>query len=222
MMLQALYGYYDRMANDPESGMSPFGTSIENISFALVLDVDGNLKDIEDLREQENNKLHPRKVPVPAAEKKASGIKANFLWDNTCYVIGIDDKGKQERTDKCHAAFIDLIKSTCTANDPGLKAVIAFLDGGKCKDISSRTDWAQICGTNLVFRLEGVPGFIHDRFAAREAWESHNNEQQNVTVGQCLVTGKKNQAIARLHPSIKGVRDAQSSGASIVSFNKKS
>jgi CRISPR-associated protein Csd1 len=222
MMMQALYGYYDRMANDSSSGMSPFGTSIENISFALVLDADGSLKAIEDLREQEGNKLRPRKVPVPAGEKKASGIKANFLWDNTCYVLGIDDKGKQQRTDKCHAAFIDLIKSTCTANDPGLKAVIAFLDGGKYKDVSSRTDWSQICGTNLVFRLEGVPGFIHDRVAAREAWESHNNEQQNVTVGQCLVTGKTNQPIARLHPSIKGVRDAQSSGASIVSFNKKS
>ena len=222
MMLQALYSYYARMANDSDSGMSPFGTSIENISFALVLDADGNLKAIEDLREQEGNKLRPRKVPVPAAEKKASGIKANFLWDNTCYVLGIDDKGKQERTDKCHAAFIDLIKTTCTVNDPGLKAVVAFLNGGKCKDISLRTDWSQICGTNLVFRLEGSPGFIHDRAAASEAWESHHNEQQTTSVGQCLVTGKTNQPIARLHPSIKGVKGAQSSGASIVSFNKKS
>ena len=133
----------------------------------------------------------------------------------------MDDKGKQERTDKCHAAFIDLIKSTCTANDPGLKAVIAFLDGEKYRDIPSRTDWDQICGTNLVFRLEGMPGFIHDRFAAREAWESNINDQKAVAVGQCLVTGKTNQSIARLHPSIKGVRDAQSVGASIVSFNLK-
>ncbi len=221
MILQALNGYYERMANDPESGMPPFGTSIENISFALVLDTDGNLKDIEDLREQEGSKLRPRKVLVPAAEKKASGIKANFLWDNTSYVIGLDDKGKQERTNKCHAAFVDLIKSTCTANDPGLKAVVAFLDGKKYRDIPSRTDWAQICGTNLVFRLEGMSGFIHDRSAAREAWESNINDQKAGAVGQCLVTGKTHQLIARLHPSIKGVRNSQSVGASIVSFNLK-
>jgi CRISPR-associated protein Csd1 len=209
------------MANDPESGMPPFGTSVENISFALVLDADGNLKDIEDLREQEGNKLRPRKVLVPAAEKKASGIKANFLWDNTCYVIGLDDKGKQERIDKCHAAFVDLIKGTCTANDPGLQAVIKFLDGKKYRDIPSRIDWPQICGTNLVFRLEGISGFVHDRAAAREVWQSIINNQQAGVVGQCLVTGKTNQSIARLHPSIKGVRNSQSVGASIVSFNLK-
>jgi CRISPR-associated protein Csd1 len=219
MILQALNDYYERMVIDQESGMPPFGTSIENISFALVLDREGNLKDIEDLREQEGKKLFPRKMPVPAAEKKASGIKANFLWDNTCYVIGLDDKGKKERTDKCHAAFVDLIKSTCTANDPGLKAVIAFLDDKQNQDISLRPDWPQVCGTNLVFRLEGTPGFIHDRPAAREAWMYTIYGQQQEYIGQCLITGEMNQPIARLHPSVKGVRSAQSSGASIVSFN---
>lgn len=37
-----------------------------------------------------------------------------------------------------------------------------------------------------------------------------------------MVTGKENQPIAILHPSIKGVPGAQSSGASIVSFNERS
>ena len=37
----------------------------------------------------------------------------------------------------------------------------------------------------------------------------------------CLVTGR-DAPIARLHPSIKGVRDAQPSGASLVSFNQES
>ena len=36
--------------------------------------------------------------------------------------------------------------------------------------------------------------------------------------GLCLVTGEHT-SIARLHPAIKGVRGAQSSGASIISFN---
>lgn len=52
MILQALHGYYERMSEDPDSGMPPYGTSMENISFALVLDGDGNLRGIEDLREQ--------------------------------------------------------------------------------------------------------------------------------------------------------------------------
>lgn len=219
MILQALNGYYERMANDPESGMPPFGTSLENISFALVLAEDGTLKDVEDLREKEGNKLRPRKLPVPAAEKKASGIKANFLWDSTSYVIGIDDKGKQERTDKCHVAFIEHIKNNCVHSDVGLGAVLAFLEDKNCKDVAARADWPEICGTNLVFRVEGIPGFVHDRVAARQAWEAFLNKQGTEPVGQCLVTGENEQPLARLHPSIKGVRDAQSVGASIVSFN---
>lgn len=219
MILHALNGYYERMLDVNDSGMPSFGTSLENISFALVLAEDGTLRDVEDLREQDGKKLRPRKLPVPAAEKKASGIKANFLWDATGYVLGCDDKGKQERTDRCHAAFIELLKTCCDAADPGLKAVLAFLDGGKGKEIASRDDWPDICGTNLVFRLDGVPGFIHDRPAARKAWEACRAGRGAEALGQCLVSGLEQQPIARLHPSIKGVRDAQSSGASIVSFN---
>lgn len=36
---------------------------------------------------------------------------------------------------------------------------------------------------------------------------------------QCLVTGKEDEIVA-VHPSIKGVRDAQASGATLVSFNE--
>lgn len=222
MILQALNGYYERMLDTHDSGMPSFGTSLENISFALVLGEDGGLRGVEDLRELDGKKLRARKLPVPAAEKKASGIKANFLWDATGYVLGCDDKGKQERTDRCHAAFIELLKNSCDVPDPGLKAVLTFLEERKGMEIAARDDWFEICGTNLVFRLDGVPGFIHDRPAARKAWEACLASRGTEDLGQCLVSGLERQPIARLHPSIKGVRDAQSSGASIVSFNLSS
>ncbi|MBW6513091.1 MAG: type I-C CRISPR-associated protein Cas8c/Csd1 [Desulfuromonadaceae bacterium] len=218
MMLHALNEYYQRMVEDHDSRMPPYGTSIENISFALVLDEDGSVKAIEDLRELNGNKLHPRKMPVPAAEKKASGIKANFLWDATNYVLGFDDKGKQERADRCHEAFIEQLKKYCDVSDPGLKAVLKFLENGHSKDVANREDWPDICGSNLVFRLDGVPGFVHDRSAARESWSACLADKEQGNTSQCLITGRK-RPIARLHPSIKGVRGAQSSGASIVSFN---
>ncbi len=222
MILQALNSYYERMVNDPGSGMPPYGTSIENISFALVLAEDGTLRDVEDLREQVGKKKRPRKMLVPAAEKKASGIKANFLWDTAGYVLGLDDKGRQERTKQCHAAFIERVQNSCDAVDPGLKAVMSFLDSQDTQTVSLRDDWPDICGANLVFRLDGVPGFIHDRPAARKAWISCLEKQETGYLGQCLISGDQRQTIARLHPSVKGVRGAQSSGASIVSFNNKS
>lgn len=222
MILQSLNSYYQRMTNDADAAMPSFGTSIENISFALVLGEDGSLREVEDLRDQSSKKLQPRKLPVPTPEKKASGIKPNFLWDATSYVLGLDEKGNQERTDKCHTAFKEHVKKYCNQPDAGLNAVIAFLESPEKGSFCSRADWPEICGANLVFRLDGVPGFIHDRPAARDAWEACLNQRATENLGQCLVSGKKQQPLARLHSSIKGVRGARSGGASLVSFNKKS
>ena len=214
MILQALHGYYERMSAEPDSGMPPYGTSVENISFALVLDADGKLRGIEDLREQEGKKLRPRKMAVPAAEKKASAIKPNFLWDTTKYVLGKDHDKKQKRTDQCHAAFIALIKTYCSGADPGLAAVLKFIEN-EDKDISNFPNYEEVIGSNVVFRLEGERGFVHDRPAARRAWATCLAQREKGVLGQCLITGESERPIARLHPSVKN----NSTGASIVSFN---
>ena len=73
---------------------------------------------------------------------------------------------------------------------------------------------------NIVFALETERRaniYIHDRPAARALWARLSAEGDK-TEAVCLVTGERG-PIARLHPSIKGVWGAQSSGASIVSFN---
>jgi CRISPR-associated protein Csd1 len=73
MILQALNSYYERMAAEPDTEMPPLGTSIESISFALIVDEEGKLQDVEDLRIVEGKKFSPRKMLVPAGEKKANG-----------------------------------------------------------------------------------------------------------------------------------------------------
>lgn len=223
MILQALNSYYYRLLEDPDIDIPRQGTSRENISFALVLTPDGILVDVEDLRLQEGKKKRPRKVIVPAwPEKRASGVKANFLWDTTAYVLGEDDKGKPERVQKCHQAFKEQIEKFCQhCGDPGLEAVLHFLSSDQGKDIRSREDWPEISGSNLAFRLDGVPGFIHDRPAAQAAWDQCRSESGNDIYGQCLVEGDV-QPLARLHPGLKGVQGGQSSGVSLVAFNKKS
>ena len=59
----------------------------------------------------------------------------------------------------------------------------------------------------------------------RRVWGKYCLSQQNVSgdaKGQCLVTGAIDVPIAVTHPNIKGVKDTQSSGASLVSFNAPS
>ena len=75
--------------------------------------------------------------------------------------------------------------------------------------------------SNVVFRLDGLrEKWLHDRPAA-QALVARGVGSADAAAGLCLVTGEQ-APIARLHPSIKGVRGAQSSGAAIVSFNQSS
>ncbi len=223
MILQALNSYYNRLLEDPDIDIPRQGTSRENISFALVLLPNGSLVDVEDLRVQEGKKKRPRKLTVPAwPAKRASGVKANFLWDTTAYVLGEDDKGKPERVQQCHQVFKEQLERYCHhSGDPGLEAVLHFLATNQGKKIRLRDDWPEISGSNLVFRLDGIPGFVHDRPLAQTAWDQCRSESGNDIYGQCLVEGDV-QPLARLHPGLKGVQGGQSSGVSLVAFNKKS
>jgi CRISPR-associated protein Csd1 len=71
---------------------------------------------------------------------------------------------------------------------------------------------------NVAFRLQGETLFIHDRPAARAALIAETAARDAEPARMCLVTGEV-APVARLHPSIKGVPGAQSSGAALVSFN---
>jgi CRISPR-associated protein Csd1 len=224
MILQALHGYYERMCADPDSGMPPYGTSIENISIALVLDIHGNLQGIDDLRDENGRKRRPRKMAVPAAVTRTSGVKANFIWDKAAYVLGADLDGDTESNAIRFSAFKDLLKSVCAnTEDEGLNAVSCFLDAWQPNQaqsiIGNHHPWEEIASANLVFRLEGLKGFIHNRLAIQKAWNRYSAQFDNIPTVQCLITGERNVPQARVHTPIKGVRGGQTSGGYIVSFN---
>jgi CRISPR-associated protein Csd1 len=225
MILHALNGYYERMLNEPDSGMPVYGTSIENISFALVLGEDGSLRAIEDLREQNGTKLRPRKMPVPAAVTRTSGVKANFLWDKAAYIFGADAEGATEKNRERFDAFGALLQSVGgSVADEGVVAVRNFLQQWNCEQSEEsvtrlQQSWEHIVNANLVFRLDGVPGFIHDRPPLQKQWLLHGQENSDLPLGQCQITGEEDAPLARVHTPIKGVRGGQTSGGYIVSFN---
>ncbi|QSQ52825.1 type I-C CRISPR-associated protein Cas8c/Csd1 [Xanthomonas translucens pv. undulosa] len=222
MILSALADYYQRLLDDPASGIAAPGYSQEKIGYAIVLTTDGSVVAVEDEHDYDGKKRIPKSVSVPASFKRP-GIGTNpfFLWDKTSYALGASASSK--RSEQEHAAFKALHQQALAdSNDPGLLALLAFLDTWSPTQFPEHPHFARhgeaLLDTNVVFRLDGDTGYLHHRAAARAAWERQQGQGANGAFGICLVSGER-APLARLHPAIKGVNGAQSSGASIVSFN---
>jgi len=219
MILQALTRYYQRLMERGAAGIAHYGYSPEKISYEILLAPDGRLIQVNDLRDTNGKKPFPRLLEVPQPEKRTAGIKANFLWDKTSYVLGKSATSKRAAAE--HQAFKDLHEqSLAGSNDPGLLALSAFLRQWSPADYQPPHFTAEMLDANVVFRLEGERRYLHEREAAQalRARLLGSESDQPCSTAPCLVTGEI-QPLARLHPPIKGVRGAQTSGAALVSFN---
>ena len=220
MILQALTRYYETLAD--QGKIARPGWAKSRISYALCLNKDGEFIQVIPLLEETGGKKpQPRQFDLPAPVKRSSGIDSNFLWDNSSYLLGVDAKSKPDRSRQCfiacrerHHAVLDGVNSTAAA------AILRFFD--TWNPDNARTHPAlqndfegMTAGVNLMFRIDGA--FPHEDEAIRHAWQAYYDKAEGDTQ-QCLVTGQEDQ-IAVVHPSIKGVDGAQSSGAAIVSFN---
>lgn len=218
MILQALCAYYDRLRADPASGVAEPGFAPQNVHFAIELSPEGELLRLIDLRDRDGKRLVPRRMLLPEAVKRTVAVQPNFLWDNASYTLGLDAKGKPERTRQCFEAFAKQAAELCAGvDDPGAAALTAFLASWSPERAAERFTAEELEGANLVFRLTGENSYLHEHPALRKAWSGRVGVT-DAPEAMCLVTGRVAPS-ARLHPAIKGVRDAQSSGAALVSFN---
>jgi CRISPR-associated protein Csd1 len=225
MILQALTRYYDILSKEPESNIAPPGYSTVGVSFALNISAQGEILDVFSLllQEQRGKKTVDvsRRMIVPEQVKRASNIAANFLCDNITYVLGISDKDNPEHASKRFETFHQLHKDLLAKADCGAaRAVIAFLEGydplkGREHPAIANHLETLLKGGNLVFMFRGA--FVHEDAVIRQVWEAYKAGKDAV-MGQCLVTGEIS-PIARLHANLKGIRNANPTGASLVGFN---
>lgn len=226
MILQALVRCYEALAERGE--LEKEGWSPVKVSWGLELDADGQVKSLLLMGGTDTKgKQIPRVMKLPDPVKRASGIATNFLCDNSSYILGIDAKGKPERTRECFAAcaqkHLNILKDV---QHPTAKAILNFFERWKpenaaCHPAIQPNLEALLKGGNIVFvthDAEGELQLAQDVPEIRRAWDEAYANSDDAVMGRCLVTGEEG-PIAILHPSIKGVMGAQSSGASLVSFN---
>ena len=224
MILQALTEYYEALV--AQEKIARPGWADAKISFALCLGESGELERVASTKtEQTRGKktvLAPQNLSLPAPVTRTAGVLSNFLWDNSSYILGVDAKGKPQRSLKCFEACRTLHHQVLGGVDsPGARALLDFLDrwdpAAAAEHPALKEDWEELTGgANLVFRYHG--DYLHNDPMIRQAWQRHYDSSGEGPEMVCLVTGQKG-PVEAVHPSIKGVAGGQTSGTALVSFN---
>lgn len=202
MILKALYDYYNRCDHLPTSGMEE-----KEIGFVIVISKEGKFVRFEDCRI--DNK-QARTYLVKKHVGRSSAVAANYLYDNSTYVLGYADieksKGDTEQTKKqsdkeyaCLEAFkekvISIYKTYPYSMD--LAAICKFYQQNKEEILSSVSQdslWEDIKKnlskkySTFSFRIDGDLKIVAEK---KELLQLENSEDDNNGNGFCLITGNK-------------------------------
>ena len=195
MILQSLTDYYRTLADRGE--ISPPGWGRVKVSYALCIEADGTLEQVISIQtRQEKGKkivLAPQLLTLPAPVKRSSGVAANFLCDNSSYLLGVDDKGKPKRTLECFQACKVLHQTLLDGVDsPAARALLAFFQSWRPEEAASHPALSPVlneimAGANLTFQYHGA--YVCQDPLVRSTWDKcyHSKEDGHEMV--CLVTG---------------------------------
>jgi len=227
MILQALVEFYESMANAGK--LSKFGWSQIPVSYLLCLDNEGNIVNvihsIKEVEIQSGKKIKKEMQPVPylcpTQVSRSAGIAPNFLCDHSGYILGVDNKGKPQRSLECFNSCRQLHQKILSEVDSeAARALLSFFEKWNPEEASANSALSEyfddmISGCMLTFEYNGIN--ISEEPLIADAWNNYYSTSGD-DVGICLVTGKTGN-IEKTHPQIRGVYGAQSSGAALVSFN---
>lgn len=222
MLLKALVSHYEYLLKTGE--ISPPGWTPSRISWGLDIGDNGELLRVIPLKvtSPDGKRLLPCEMILPAPVSRSRNKASNFLWDNAMYLLGLNTKEDPEHAIGCFETSARFYKEILTGVDaPEAKALCMFFKTWQPGQAAQNPLLEEcmpdlMAGRNLTFLYKDQ--FVSECTAIRAAWQRHYDTPLEGEESICLVTGKP-AVPARIHPSIKGVRDARGTGAKLVSFN---
>ena len=187
MILKALYDYYNRCDNLPAKGME-----VKEIGFLIVLSPEGQFLRFEDCR---TGKDSSRVYLVKKHVGRSSAAVANYLYDNSSYVLGFSDKssGKEQLYFDTFREKVDSIAELYPDNKD-IKAIQSFYRNSREKIIeivSQDPLWEDIKKnlskkySTFSFRIEGDLKIVAEKKEVLQLEECDTSDAK-----LCLVTGE--------------------------------
>ena len=187
MILRALYDYYNRCDNLPAKGMEE-----KEIGFLLVLSPEGRFLRFEDCR---LGKDRARIYLVKKHVGRSSAAVANYLYDNSAYVLGYSDKtnGKEQLYFDTFKEKVETIAKVFPDNKD-IYAIQAFYKNSRdsiIQTVSQDVLWKDIRKnlskkySTFSFRIQGDLKIVAEKKEILQLEECDSSDAKF-----CLVSGK--------------------------------
>ncbi len=188
MILKALYDYYNRCGDLPMPGMEE-----KEIGFLVVISKSGEFLRFEDCRMDKN---HARTYLVKKHVGRSSAAVANYLYDNSAYVLGVSDKsnGKEQLYFDTFKQKVNSIFETFPENND-LSALAAFYRQTR-ENIAAAIEgdplWEDIKKnlskkfSTFSFRIDGDTKIMAEKKEILQLGDHEGNGEHKCI---CLVTG---------------------------------
>lgn len=215
------------------------------VHYLLVLSSTGDLLEILEPRDpprlDKKGKPFGRAVPVvrqiPRRSDRTYQPRAEFLVDKAEYVFGIDPGPRPRDREELavrHQLFRDDVNAASLAipTSRGLRALCAFLQRDPPNSVralltaDSDADRIALAGSlfAFVYQPDGGTACIHDEPAVKAYFKQRLDSEDSHLIGQCLVTGRPDAVLTRLHAKPRGIppKGTTKGGVPLTSVNAQS
>ena len=195
MILKALYDYYNRCGNLPAPGMEE-----KEIGFVIVISKEGKFLRFEDCR---TDRTIGRVYLVKKHVSRSSAAVANYLYDNSAYVLGYSDKDDSEKNQLYFNTFVEKVQSILDRmpDNSDIRTLMNFYAQGR-EAIHSEVEqdplWEDI-KKNLSkkysvfsFRIEGDLRILAEK---KELMQTNEGTKNDNSRGLCMVTGVQGELV---------------------------
>ena len=195
MILKALYDYYNRCGNLPAPGMEE-----KEIGFVIVISKEGKFLRFEDCR---TDKTIGRVYLVKKHVSRSSAAVANYLYDNSAYVLGYSDKDDSEKNQLYFNTFVEKVQSILDRmpDNSDIRTLMNFYAQGR-EAIHSEVEqdplWEDI-KKNLSkkysvfsFRIEGDLRILAEK---KELMQTNEGTRNDNSRGLSMVTGVQGELV---------------------------
>lgn len=195
MILKALYDYYNRCGNLPAPGMEE-----KEIGFVIVISKEGKFLRFEDCR---TDKTIGRVYLVKKHVSRSSAAVANYLYDNSAYVLGYSDKDDSEKNQLYFNTFVEKVQSILDRmpDNSDIRTLMNFYAQGReaiHSEVEQDSLWEDI-KKNLSkkysvfsFRIEGDLRILAEK---KELMQTNEGTKNDNSRGLCMVTGVQGELV---------------------------